>query len=174
MKVMAPTSSPAFHTQVTNSTEEISQLIDVAVDTKYGSNTTNTAHTMTEALEKLNRKRENILHPRINSNSNQGGRNYVSSSANNFVSSVATHGTLTSVSQNFSSHDRSVGFNFNLQQPSYQTVAYNTSPLPPIGTGVPDEPIPDAYFNGSPQQTTHAQITLPEMCVPPATQISSP
>jgi transposase-like protein len=46
--------------------KEISQLIDVAVDTKYGSSTTNTAHIMTEALEQLNRKRETILHPRIN------------------------------------------------------------------------------------------------------------
>jgi hypothetical protein len=57
-------------------------------------------------------------------------------------------------------------------------VAYNTSPLPPIGTGVPYGPVPDAYFNVSPQQTMHVQITSSEMpqrtCVPPVTQISSP
>jgi hypothetical protein len=56
-----------------------------------------------------------------------------------------------------------VGFNFSLQQPSYQTVVYNKSSLPPIGTAIPYGPIPDAYFNGSLQQTTHAQIALPEI-----------
>jgi hypothetical protein len=69
-----------------------------------------------------------------------------------------------------------VGFNSNLQQPSYQTVAYNTSPLPPIGTGIPYGPVPEPYF-GSPQQTTHGRAPLPEIpqhtYVPPIPQIGS-
>ena len=71
--------------------------------------------------------------------------------------------TLTSVPQNFSSNNRSVGFNSNLQQPYYQTVAYSTPPLPPIGTGVPYGSVPDACFNGSPQQMYHAQTSLSEL-----------
>jgi hypothetical protein len=88
----------------------------------------------------------------------QCGQNYASTSANNFVPRVADPIVSTSVPQNYSSNNRSVSFNSNLQQPNYQTVAYNTSPLPPMGTGVPYGPVPDAYFNSSPQQTTHAQI----------------
>ena len=64
-----------------------------------------------------------------------------------------------------------------MQQPSYQTVAYSTPLLPPVGTGVPYGPVPDSYFSGSPLQTSHAPISLPEFPpragVPSAPQASS-
>jgi hypothetical protein len=108
----------------------------------------------------------NATQPHINLRNSQGGRNYASSSANNFVPSVAPFIGSTSAC-----------FSFNLQQPSYETLAYNTLPLPPISTGVPYEQIPDSYFNGSQQQTTHAQISSLEMPLgthgPSVPQISS-
>ena len=119
----------------------------------------------------------NVVQPHIPLRNNQSGHNYICNSANNFVPTAATP-ALTSVPQNFSSNNRSVGFNSNLQQPYYQTVAYSTPPLPPIGTGVPYGPVPDACFNGSPQQMYHAQTSLSEL--PPRTygasmpQASSP
>jgi hypothetical protein len=100
----------------------------------------------------------NVTQPSVDLNNSQGGRAYASISANTFVPSAAPPIVSTSVPQNYTSNNRSVGFNSNLQQPSYQTVAYNTPPLLPIGTGVPYGPVPDSYFNGSPQQTTHAQM----------------
>jgi hypothetical protein len=115
-------------------------------------------------------------HAALNNN-NHYGQNYASSSAHNYLSSVATPVITTSVPQNFSINNRSAGFSSNLQQPNYQTVAYNTSPLLPVGTGVPYGLVPDSYFNGSPQQTTHAQIPLPEVpsrtYVPPIPQLNS-
>jgi hypothetical protein len=117
------------------------------------------------------------MQPQIAVNSNQYGRNYAGSSANNFVSIVATPSVSTSVPLNYNNSNRSVCFNSNLQQPGYQTVAYNTLPLLPTGTGVPYGPVPDSYFHGSSQQTTHAQISLPEMPsrthIPPVPQLNS-
>ena len=56
-------------------------------------------------------------------------------------------------------------------------MAYSTPPLPPVGIGVPYGPVPDSYFSGSPLQTSHAPISLPEFppraCVPSAPQASS-
>jgi hypothetical protein len=116
------------------------------------------------------------MQPHVVFNSNQYGQN-ASGSANNFTPSVAAPIVLTSVPQNYNNNNRSVCFNSNLQQPSYQTVAYNTPPLLPKGTGVSYGLVPDSCFNGSPQQIMHTQISLPEMpshtYVPPVPQISS-
>jgi hypothetical protein len=111
-----------------------------------------------------------LVQPQIALNNSQYGQNFAGSSAHNYLSSVATPATTASVPQNFSINNRSIGFNSNLQQPNYQTVAYNTPPLLPVGTGVSYGPVPDSYFNGSPQQTTHAQISSPDM--PPRAYVS--
>ena len=50
-------------------------------------------------------------------------------------------------------------------------MAYSTPPLPPIDTGVPYGPVPDSYFSGSPLQTSHAPISLPEF--PPHASVPS-
>ena len=119
-----------------------------------------------------------VVQPYVPLNNDQCGRNNMSISANNFSSSVASPVFSTSVLQNCSNHDRSVGFNANVQQPSYQTVAYNTSPMLPVGTGIPYGPVPDSYFSGSLLQTSHAQIPLPEFppraCNPSAPQTIQP
>jgi hypothetical protein len=84
-------------------------------------------------------------------------------SANCFVPNTNNSTVLTSVSQNFSTYDQSVGFSSNMQQPFYQAVACSTPPSPPISTGVPFEPVPNVYSNVSPQHTSHAQPSLPEL-----------
>jgi hypothetical protein len=86
----------------------------------------------------------------------------VDTSANNFVPSATAPIVLTSVPQNHNSTNQSFGFNSNLQQPGYRTVAYSTPPLPPVGTGVSYGPVPGSYFSGTPLQTSHAQFSLPE------------
>jgi hypothetical protein len=50
-----------------------------------------------------------------------------------------------------------------MQQPFYQAVACSTPPSPPIGTRVSCEPVPNVYSNVSPQHTSHAQPSLPEL-----------
>ena len=110
----------------------------------------------------------NIVQPHITLNNNQNSRNCASTSANEFLPSVAPPIVSTSVPQTYD--NRSISFNSNLRQPSYQTVAYSTTPSPPVGTGIPYGPVPESYFNVSPQQTTH-QTSLPEM--PPRTFIPS-
>ena len=95
----------------------------------------------------------------------------MSSSATNFVSSLAAPTVSTSVPQNYHNNNRSGAFKSNLQQASYQMVAYNIPPLSPVRTGVPYEPVPDSYVSGSPLQTSHAPISLPEF--PPRACISS-
>ena len=104
----------------------------------------------------------NVIHPHVALNTNQGGRTYASSSANDFVSSPATPIVTTSAPQNFRYNNRSVVLNSNLQQPFYQTVAYNTPLLQPVGTWVPYGPVHDSYFSGSPLQISNAQNSLPE------------
>jgi len=84
-------------------------------------------------------------------------------SANCFVPNTNSSIVLTSVSQNLGIYNRSVGFSSNMQQPFYQEVARSTQPSPPIGTGVPCEPVPYVYSNVSPQHTSHAQPSLPEL-----------
>jgi hypothetical protein len=84
-------------------------------------------------------------------------------SANCFVPNNNNSTILTSVSQNFSTYDRSVGFNSNVQQPFYQEVACCIPPSPPIGTGVLFELVPNAYSNVSPQHMSHAQPSLSEL-----------
>ena len=104
-----------------------------------------------------------VVQPYVPLNNDQCGRNNTSSLANNFSSSVASPVFSTSVLQNCSNHDRSVGFNTNVQQPSYQTTTCNTTPLLPVSTGVPCRPVHDSYFSGSPLLASHAQISLPEI-----------
>ena len=98
------------------------------------------------------------MQPHVPLNNNLDGRNYVGSSANNLVPNTTPPIVWTSVPQNHNNNNRSFGLNSNLQQPSYQTIAYSTPPLPPVGTGVPYGPVPDSYFSGSPLETSHAQI----------------
>jgi hypothetical protein len=50
-----------------------------------------------------------------------------------------------------------------MHQPFYQEVACSTPPSPPIGIGVPCEPVPNVYSNISPQHMPHAQPSLPEL-----------
>ena len=57
----------------------------------------------------------NVVQPHVPLNSDQGGQNYVNSSANNFMPSVAAPTISTLVPQNYNSHNRSVDFNSNLQ-----------------------------------------------------------
>ena len=83
-------------------------------------------------------------------------------SANCFVPNNNNYMVLTLVSQNLGIYNQSVGFSSNMQQPFYQEVACSTPPSPPIGTGVPCKPVPNVYSNVSPQQTLHAQPSLPE------------
>ena len=58
----------------------------------------------------------------------QGGLNYANSSANNFMPSTAPPTVSTSVAQYHNNNSRSGTLNPNLQQPYYQTVAYNSQP----------------------------------------------
>lgn len=110
--------------------------------------------------------------PHTSLNNNQSSQNYIGNSANNFMpaflNSTVNSTVATSVPPNLSSNNRSVGFNSNFQQPFYQTVAYCTPPLPPTGTGVPYGPVPDAYFNKTPQTTPYS--SLPEL--PPHTHVA--
>ena len=101
-----------------------------------------------------------VVQPYVTLIDDQCGRNYVTSSANNFVPSVAFPNISTSVPQNCNTNNRSAVLNPNLQQPSYHTVAYNTPPLLSVSTGVSYEPVPDQYFSDSPLQTSHAQISM--------------
>ena len=52
----------------------------------------------------------------------------------------------TSVPQNPSGYGRNVS-NPNLQQHFFTTIAYGAPPLPPVGTGVPYGPVPDAIMD---------------------------
>ena len=107
----------------------------------------------------------NVVQPHVPSNSDQGGRNYESSSANNFMPSVAAPTISTSVPQNHNSNNRSASSNSS------------TPPLLTVNTGIPCGPVTDSYFNGSPLQASQAQISLPEFpsraSVPSAPQTSS-
>ena len=81
-------------------------------------------------------------------------------SANYFVPNTNDSTVLTSVSQNFGTYDRSVGFSCNMQQPFYQRVACSIPPSPPIGTGVLCEPVPNEYSNVSPQHMSHPILKI--------------
>jgi hypothetical protein len=85
-----------------------------------------------------------------------------------FSNSTVGPTVTTSVPPNLSSSNRSVGFSSNLQHPFYTTVAYYTPPLPPTGTGVPNGPVPDAWFNKTPLPAPHP--SLPEL--PPHTYVA--
>ena len=118
-------------------------------------------------------------HAHVPLNNNLSGqKNYASSSANDFVSGAAPPIVTTSAPQNYGNNNRSGILNPDLQQPFSQTVAHNTPPLQPVGTGVPCGPVPSSYFSGSPLQTSHAQSSLPEYpphaCVTSAAQTNSP
>ena len=101
----------------------------------------------------------------------------MSSSANNFMPSVAAPTVSTSVPQNHNNNNRSASSNSSLQQFFYPTVEYSTPPLLTVSTRIPCGPVPDSYFNGSPLQASQAQISLPEFpsraSVPSAPQTSS-
>ena len=117
------------------------------------------------------------MHHNVPLNSDQGGRNYVSSSANNFMPSVAAPIVSTLVPQNHNSNNRSASSNSSLQQLFYPTVEYSTPPLLTVSTGILCGPVPDSYFNGSPLQASQVQNSLPEFpphaSVPSAAQTSS-
>ena len=119
----------------------------------------------------------NIVQPHVPSNSDQGGRNYESSSANNFMPSVAAPIVSTLVPQNHNSNNRSASSNSSLQQLFYPTLEYSTPPLLTVSTRIPCGPVPDSYFNGSLLQASQAQISLPEFLsrasVPSVPQTSS-
>ena len=57
----------------------------------------------------------NTMQPHVPLNNNLDGRDYVGSSANNFVASTTAPIVLTSVPENHNSNNRSFGFNSNMQ-----------------------------------------------------------
>ena len=65
------------------------------------------------------------IQPYVATSNSHNGQNIVDSSANTFVPSVAHPTVTTSVPPNL---NRSDVLNPNLQQPYYQTVAYNAQP----------------------------------------------
>ena len=83
-KVITPSSSGPLGAEVKSPTEEIAHLIDVSVASKYGSDMSNTARTITEAVAtrleefkvQLNKDLENNLfrhaHPVVHNNENPG------------------------------------------------------------------------------------------------------
>lgn len=109
----------------------------------------------------------NVLLPQTCDQSGQ----HCTNSATNFMP-VFSHSTISSTIAPLvppipSTINRSVCFTSNLQHTFYQTVAYNTPPLPPTGTGIPYGPVRDAFFNGTPQPT---HFRLPEL--PPNTHVA--
>ena len=86
---------------------------------------------------------------------NQGSLNYASGSANNFTPSAAPPTVATSVAQYHSSNNRSGALNLNLQQPYYQTSAYNPqSSYTQLGTN----PQPSYTQFGTNHQPSHTQL----------------
>lgn len=99
--------------------------------------------------------------PHTSLNNNQSSQNYIGNSTNNFMptfSNSTVSSTVATSVPHISTNNRSVGFNSNFQQPFYQTIAYSTPPLPPIGTGVPFGPVPDACFNKTLQPAPHSSL----------------
>jgi hypothetical protein len=64
-------------------------------------------------------------------------------------------GASTLVNTGFLTHTTqpNPGVSPNIQQPYYQTMAYGPN-IPPMGTGVPHEPIPDILFLRTPAYAT--------------------
>jgi hypothetical protein len=50
-----------------------------------------------------------------------------------------------------------LGVNSNLQQPFYQTMAYGPN-IPPMGSGVPNGPVPDVFFRRTPAPYTPGTV----------------
>ena len=212
-KVATPSPSHLLGAKVKNPTNEIANLIDASVASKFTTvfekfdelrdqltkdlginlprHVQSSLGLQTEKLMPLENNRlldmpsnihmhgasANVNQPHVNLSNNQGGRAYASSSANAFVSRDVPPVVSTSVAQNYNNNNRSVVLNSNLQQPFYQTVAYNTPPLQPVGTGISYGPVPDSYFSRTPLQISQNQISMPEFppqaCATPAPQTNN-
>ena len=113
----------------------------------------------------------NAIQPYVATSNSHNGQKLVGSLANTFVPSVAHPSVTTSVPPN---HNRSGVLNPNLQQPYYQTIAYNAQPNhTQFGTdyqpsytqfGTNPQPSYNQFGNASsfPLQTSHTQVSLPE------------
>jgi hypothetical protein len=205
---VTPSASKPLDDEVTKSTEELVHLIDTSVASKYGNSMHALAKNMTDKFEefKVQLSKEygiglphhapssnqlgtqqipnnfhvpdastNAIQPYVATSNSHNGQNLVGSSANTFFPSVAHPTVTTSVPPN---HNRSGVLNPNLQQPYYQTVAYNDQPSY-TQFGANPQPSYNQFGNASsfPLQTSHTQVSLPEnlsrVAIPSTPQINS-
>jgi hypothetical protein len=137
------------------SPEDLIQLVDVSVTSKYDADLTqfmrvvaedmrNTLDTFkTDLINSLTRQVRSVVqqiqgeaqgkHPEGSpSTPHPGGR-----------ACQGNQGILSNMGQ------PNPGANLNLQQPFYQTMAYGPN-IPPMGSGVPHRPMPDVFFPRTP------------------------